>query len=170
MLWRHYSRGGRAGIGNQIGHCGGAGKLRQTEIEIHWRSDQRRRRANANTIGGVTIRIQTLQQARNIQHHWRAGVEALRHIQRSHYAIGRYRRKFQRADKERHRLTRQIIEFTLGIGDAGLGFRAIANARHKSIYQHTDFRRRIRCSGLAAGRLDGAGLHQHTRFLGAYRR
>jgi len=62
--------------------------------------------ADANTVGRIAIAIQALQQARNIQRHWRAGVEALGHIQRGDQALGRYRREFQIADKKGYRLTR----------------------------------------------------------------
>lgn len=106
LFYRHNGRGDRAGIGNQIGDCGRTGKLGYAEIEIHLGRDQRRRRADVNTVSRIAIAIQTLQQARNIQHHGGAGVQGLRHIQRGHYALGQYWWKFQRTDKKGHRLTR----------------------------------------------------------------
>lgn len=150
---RHNRRGDGAGIGNQISNCRGIGEPGYIEREIHRGRSQGRCRANGDTVIRIAIAIQTLQQARNIQHHRRAGVEVLRHIQRGHYALRQHRRKLQGADKKSHRLTGQIVEFTSGISETRLGRGAIANARNKRIHQHTDNRGGIGCISKTTGRL-----------------
>lgn len=121
---------------------------RQGEIQHH--AVGQRIAADANAVADITVYIQRLQQAQDVNQLVITQVIGIGYIHRRHYVARHHRREFQIADKKRDGLARAIVKFAIGVGETLLACSAIANIHDCRIEKHPGQQGRR-----AAGRLTG---------------